>query len=92
MDIIGKYTGDMERKSAHKKCEVNKTKASRGAGIDTASWMRTGVVGGMPRRDSATGQIFGVTKSFSDVTTNVRSHIIHCTLLLLLCVCTCTAL
>lgn len=38
--VYGKHTGEMEKRSAHKKVVVDKAKASEEYGIDVASWLR----------------------------------------------------
>ena len=63
--VYGKHTGEMEKKSAHNKVVVDKARASRGYGVDVASWLRSGEVG-RPRTDLThpeTGQGFGANVS-----------------------------
>ncbi len=54
---------------------MDKDKASRGDGLDVATWMRTGTVG-MPKRiiDPATGHVEGVSRQVTDLTVLVSSH------------------
>lgn len=61
--------------SGHHQVLMDKDKASRGDGLDVATWMRTGTVG-MPKRiiDPATGHVEGVSRQVTDLTVLVSSH------------------